>query len=616
MNDTAFHRAFSALDLHFGRFIADFSSLADDRLALAAALLSRSARSGSVCLDLAAAAERPCPTVEGLSDAACPALEEWASSLRASPAVGAPGENRPLVLDEHHRLYLYRYWHYEDALARAIRERSAASIPGLHLDRLQDAMQRTFPPSAGGGDDGQRVAAAVAAMKRFCVITGGPGTGKTFTISKTLALLAQMAKGRPLRSLLAAPTGKAAARLRESLRHASTTTEAEATGVASLPDQVFTLHRLLRPIPGTPYFRHNRSNPLSADVVVVDEASMVDLALMAKLLDAVPPEARLILVGDKDQLASVEAGSVLGDICGRGRPRGASVQLVEAVERLTGVRLQSSPGQDPGPGDCIVELQKSYRFAPGSRLGELSQAVNRGDAAAALDILSQSSGASIGWLEPGAGADVGAELEKRILAGYRACFTAATPAGALEAFKRFKIFCAHKAGPHGVDSVNRSAERVLSRQGLIAPGGHRRFSGYPGRPVLITRNDYGLGLFNGDIGMTLADPASGKETLFVFFEGPDGGIRRFLPQRLPEHETAYAMTVHKSQGSEFDELLLVLPDRDSPVLTRELIYTALTRARHRITVWAHRAVLTLAINRRIERTSGLRDALWGKKLEA
>ena len=612
MNDSAFLELFSPLDMHFARFIATNSSPANEHLFLAAALLSRSARTGDVCLDLSCLAGKPVSEDNGdVPSLVCPTLAVWIPVLRSSSVVGEPGQKRPLILDDRNRLYLYRYWEYESQVTRSIQERTALSFGSLDRDLLREAMQRVFPPSPDDSDESQRVAAALAALQPVCVITGGPGTGKTFTIAKALALITEQAGKRPIRTLLAAPTGKAAARLRESLQQSWKTSDIKDRPGFDMPTDVLTVHRLLKTIPGSPYFQHNRSNPLPADVVIVDEASMVDLALMAKLMDAVPQEARLILVGDKDQLASVEAGSVLGDICDRERRHHVSAELSSRVQYVTGIRLHPAAGLKPGLQDCIIELRKSYRFSPGSGIGELSRAVNRGDARRALEALATDSSGSVNWLEPDAQPDIEREVEKRILDGYRACFETSTPTAALEAFNRFKILCAHKAGPLGVHALNRLAERVLKREGFIEPSVGESPHWYPGRPILITRNDYSLGLFNGDVGITLPDSDSPGELLFVFFQTA-GGIRRFLPYRLPGHETAYAMTVHKSQGSEFDDILLILPDRDSPILTRELIYTALTRSRRTITIWGSRTVLTACIHRRIERTSGLRDALWGK----
>ncbi len=613
MNNPELLQWFSALDVHFARLMATMSCSPDDRLFLAAALLSRSARSGDVCLDLGALASRGLAATDGdVPSLDWPTLAAWIPALRSSAVVGEPGQKRPLILDDRNRLYLYRYWDYERQVARCIRER-ATPLPGsMDLDLFREAVQYVFPPDGDAIDERQRAAAAMALLQRLCVITGGPGTGKTFTIARALALIAICAGKKAIRTLLAAPTGKAAARLRETLQHARTASEIQRLPGLDMPIDVLTVHRLLKSIPGSPYFQHNRTHPLPADVVVVDEASMVDLALMAKLMDAVPDEAKLILVGDKDQLASVEAGSVLGDICDRLRPHDVSSELSAQIHQATGIRLSVGAGLRPGLQDCVIELQKSYRFLPGSGIGELSRAVIQGDAARAVEVLSTDSAGSVTWLRPEMQADIEREIEQRIMRGYRACYQDLTPPAALEALRRFKILCAHKAGPLGVHALNRMAERVLKREGCIEPSAGGGLW-YGGRPILITRNDYALGLFNGDVGIALIDPDSREGPLFVFFPEAGGGLRRFLPYRLPAHETAYAMTVHKSQGSEFDDILLILPDRDSPLVTRELIYTALTRARRTIAISARRSVLAAGIQRRIERASGLRDALWGSR---
>jgi exodeoxyribonuclease V alpha subunit len=341
--------------------------------------------------------------------------------------------------------------------------------------------------------------------------------------------------------------------------------------------------------------------------MIVDEVSMVDLALMAKLMDALPASARLVLIGDRDQLASVEAGSVLGDICGRTRQPGFSPEMGEWIRRATGQAVPQAAESRPLQ-DSIVELQTSHRFAAGSAIEALSRAVNRGDASGALAILARSADGSVRWQEPQPGAGGMADLEQRLTAGYAAHPPQGDPAAMLQELNRFKVLCAHRRGSDGAEALNRLAERALMRAGRIRP--RRPSPWYAGRPVLITQNDYRLGLFNGDIGIALSDSVETPEGLAVYFTDAAGGLRRFLPYRLPEHETVYALTVHKSQGSEFEEVLLLLPAEDSPVLSRELLYTALTRARKRITLLGRREVLRSAIHRRIERTSGLRDALW------
>jgi exodeoxyribonuclease V alpha subunit len=599
LSDSGF---FSAYDLHFARLVGRFGGAENHDLALAAALVSRATGNGDVCLDLNSCTDRL--IAESGAAPACPAVDRWVEALQESPAVGRPGERRPLVLDDRHRLYLYRYWEYESRLAAGILMRAGSPVEGLDIDRLQAAIRRHFAGRCGAETDWQQVAVAVALLKRFAVITGGPGTGKTTTVAKLLAVWDELNEGRPARVRLAAPTGKAAARLKESLRSGSGPQAMTVSEGAAPAVEVYTLHRLLKPVAGTPFFHHHAGNPLPADLVIVDEASMVDLALMAKLVDALPEGGRLVLIGDRDQLASVEAGSVLSDICGRSRRLGFSLEFGGLIRQLTGQAVPVTTGRQPLQ-DCIVELQTSYRFAAGSAIGELSRAVNGGNVQRTVEILTQSGEGSVDWLQPPEGSAGIAELERRVTAGY-----AAYREAILQEFGRFKILCAHRAGINGVEAVNRLTERLLLRQGRIRVDPRSGSPWYSGRPVLVAQNDYGLELFNGDIGITLPEPDEGSEQLAVFFMDAAGKLRRFPPYRLPEHETVYAMTVHKSQGSEFEDVLLILPVRDSPVLTRELIYTALTRARKRITLCGSRAVLETAVTRRIERTSGLRDALW------
>jgi exodeoxyribonuclease V alpha subunit len=340
---------------------------------------------------------------------------------------------------------------------------------------------------------------------------------------------------------------------------------------------------------------------------------MVDLALMSKLVQAVPQNARLVLIGDKDQLASVEAGSVLGDICDRDNLCGFSVDFRRKILELTDEDLNAifkSTTSKPGLHDCIVVLHKSHRFADDSGIGKLSLKVNRGEANKALRVLEDAPDKTISFHELNSAADFYDTLAKKIVDGYSGYMKSDDPASALERFNRFKILCALRMGPFGVRSINKLAEQVLAKNGFIHLEATRNHPWYKGRPILITRNDYNLGLFNGDIGITLPDPDAKTRELNVFFSAGNGQIKRFGIHRLPEHETVFAMTVHKSQGSEFDEIVLILPNKDYPVLTRELVYTGLTRVKKKFSVWATRSILSNTIKRKIERTSGLREALW------
>jgi exodeoxyribonuclease V alpha subunit len=605
MRDLNASGLFSAFDLHFARFIRRFGGADPELVFLSAALLSRATAEGDVCLDLNAWAHRP---VAGSQDQpACPAAERWSEALRGCPAVGRPGERRPLVLDQANRLYLHRYWEYENRLAAGLLNRAESPPENLDAGALKTAIQRQFKRGDPAEIDWQQVAVAVSLLKRLAVIAGGPGTGKTTTITKILAVWEDLSAGRTTRVLLAAPTGKAAARLKESLQALSGRPSQKTDGGPTPAYEAYTLHRLLRPVAGTPLFRHNADRPLPVDLMIVDEVSMVDLALMAKLMDALPESARLVLIGDRDQLASVEAGSVLGEICGRGRGPKFGPEFGALIRRVTGQAVPLSTESRPLQ-DCIVELQTSRRFGAASDIGKLSRAVNRGDASGTLAILEGTGDGSVSWQEPWLGPKYMVQLERCLAPGYAAYPSQGDPARVLQQLGRFKVLCAHRLGPSGVAAINQLTERILTREGCIRP--RARSPWYAGRPVLITQNDYRLGLFNGDLGIALSDSAEPAADLAVFFMDASGGLRRFPPYRLPPHETVYAMTVHKSQGSEFEEVLLILPAEDSPILSRELIYTALTRARKRFTLLGRRDVLAAAIHRRIERTSGLRDALW------
>lgn len=595
------------IDVHFARQIAAWDDRLKPEVLLGAALVSRATGGGHVCLDLMAAAEQT-----GWPARELPPATDWRGRLRDSPAVGRPGDFAPLVLDDRGRLYLHRYWQYEQRLIEGIRKRLASSVvPEVDWQRLQGGLARLFPrPPAGEDVDWQKLAALVAVMKPFCVISGGPGTGKTYTIAKILLLLLEQRADPPLRICLAAPTGKAAARLGDSLRAAWETFECAPSVKSAMPTVAATLHRLLKPVPGTPDFRYNRDNPLPADVVIVDEASMVDLALMSKMVQALADSTRLILVGDRDQLASVEAGAALGDICGRGRPRGYSEAFLRIARQVAGERLPSQAvAETPGSSvrDSIVHLEHSFRFSGTSGIGRLSRAINRGEPEAALAILRDETDPSVRWRQIASLERLQTKLRELILDGYGRVVAAQDPARGLARLNRFRLLCALNKGPRGAATLNRLAEQVLRAEKIIAPSDTRW---YPGRPVLITENDYSLGLFNGDIGLASRDPDHPEGPLQVWFPAPDGSFRRLPAFRIGVHETVFAMTVHKSQGSEFDHAHLVLPEIDAPVLTRELLYTAVTRARQSVTLWGSEKILRSTIARKIERNSGLQEALW------
>lgn len=582
--------ALRAIDLHAGLFAERLAGGSSPELLLAGALASRSVGDGHICLPLDVVAGRAVFPPE--LPCTAPELDGWLARLAASGVVGGPGGAEPLIL-EADRLYLARYHRCEMAIAEDLLRRSRKILP-VDGEKAALLLERLFP--AGGRIDRQKIAAAVAAMKQFVVISGGPGTGKTYTVARILALLQALAGGR-LRIGLAAPTGRAAVRLHESIVRARETMDGEMA--APVPDQALTVHRLLGLMPGSSEFRHKRDNPLHLDLLVIDEASMIDVPLMAGLLDALPEGARLILLGDRDQLTSVEVGSLFGDVCGSGEPRW-SEDLCCHVRRLTGF--------DPGPGqtgwtfgDSVVLLHTGYRFAAESAIGELAAAVNAGRPEALTKVLKRGEG---GVVHEQPRPETFPEwLAGMLRAGFGSCFAAGGPEEALSAASRFRALCAVREGIAGVAGLNRLAESIFRRTGLITGGD--RF--YRGRPVMIRRNHYALQLFNGDAGIIWPD---GEGKPWAWFYRPDGSLWPIAPPCLPEHDTAYATTVHKAQGSEFDEVLLVLPFEDNRVLTRELVYTGITRARRKLTLCGDVTLLSAAVARRVVRYSGLPGRLW------
>ncbi|MBS68447.1 MAG: exodeoxyribonuclease V subunit alpha [Pseudomonas sp.] len=572
-------------------FVASLQRLepqAPEAVLLAAALCCEALASGDVCLPLERlAGRRPWPEV----DLSMPALPVWRAQLEASSLVAAPDDYAPLTLVGN-RLYLARYQAYEQQLAEQLLTR-AADAPDVDETRLSDSLARLFAFNQQS-PDWQRLAAAQAVRRRLAVISGGPGTGKTTTVVRLLAALLEQPGGERLAIGLAAPTGKAAARMAEAIRNAKAELPVSDAVKQALPDEARTLHRLLGSRGDSPQVRHDAANPLALDVLVVDEASMVDLALMAKLVSALPPKARLILLGDKDQLAAVEAGAVFAELC---EGRGFDSQAASDLQRITG---QNVPIETPRSrlGDAVVLLAHSHRFAGDSGIGELARRINGGDAKGTVALL-QEGRADLTWNDTSSPATLIERLEQ----GYSPYLQAARqaePSAAFEAFNGFRALTAQREGAFGVTGINEALEARFKRR-LGVPARERW---YPGRAVMVRQNDYALGLFNGDIGLCLKT----EQGLRVFFEG-DEGYRGFAPARLPSHDSAFAMTVHKSQGSEFAEVLLALPEQPSPLLTRSLFYTGITRAKRKVEIWALPARLAEAVITRAERAAGLAERL-------
>lgn len=596
----------SPLDVHFARTLLGLwdpgpDALTRERVALACALVSRHVSAGHVCLSLATLSESP-PRIsergddgqEQVVELAWPSEAQWLSALSQSPLVGGPDAGRPLVLDAHGHLYLRRYFEHEQALVSDLLARVSLSpsskAPDADLDRY-------FPPAAAAAErprqlsldaevDLQRQAAAMAVERPFAVITGGPGTGKTSTVVKLLALLVERhlaEQGPAPRIHLLAPTGKAAARLSESIVAARAGLPCEERVRAAIPGQASTIHRALGTLPrGQVGFRHDQRHPLLTDVVLVDEASMVDLSLMRRLLTAIPSTARVILLGDRDQLASVEAGAVLGDVCGAG---------LSAEER-----------RDSPMAACHVHLTRSYRYRAQSGIGRLAEAIRGRRAAEALSLLEKARYRDVVLCPPPTPLGLGEHLQREALLAYAGLSDLTVPDAAFAVLARYRVLCAHRRGPLGVEAINARIAEALHAAGHLSS----LSVDAPGRPILITQNDYPLRLFNGDIGVLLR--VDGR--VRAHFADGEGGTQRLAPRRLPPHESVYAMSVHKSQGSEMDHVAVVLPQPGSPLLTRELLYTAVTRARERVTLYGTPEAVAAAIETSLTRESGLRRGLW------
>lgn len=662
------------LDAAFARFLWHEAPDAQPLLILGAALASHQLGRGHVCLDLKAtlddpafalslppeggdhmaAAELPGAVLQGVS------TDIWCAALAHTQLVGTGEGDTPLVLSGQ-RLYLRRYWRYECDVGDGITQRLQQPLT-LPTEVLRATLGVLFPaPSnvsnAPAALDWQKLGCALAARSAFSIITGGPGTGKTTTVVKLLALLQALAlalggehgegditDARMLRIRLAAPTGKAAARLNESIAGAvaklplAELAHGEAIR-AAIPVKVTTLHRLLGSRPDTRSFRHGVDHLLALDVLVIDEASMVDLEMMAAVLAALPLHARLVLLGDKDQLASVEAGAVLGDLCRRAAAGHYSIATRDWLEQVTATVIDAEL-VDPQGGaldQVVTMLRHSYRFGAGSGIGQLAAAVNSGEYKMVANVWREAHG-DLALLLPNANnddtglaalvadgcvsSDPAHDSASGARVGYRHYLEVVrtqypvSEAGleafddwarsVLQAHAGFQVLCALRSGPWGVEGLNERIAAMLHTAQLIPAA-----SGwYVGRPVLVTRNDYSLGLMNGDIGITLqlpADSASGWMLRVAFPAGDGGGgIKWVLPSRLQSVETVYALTVHKSQGSEFGHVALVLPPTPSPILTRELYYTGITRARRWFTLVnpGGAAVERIAVERRVLRASG------------
>ena len=547
--------------------------------------------------------------------------DEQQAELLQTNVVGEAGDYKPLIIDQGY-LYLRRYWQYQQRLADQIKSRMLPEDEGTDQPDLQDWAQKRLDlyfEDEGLPVNWQKIAASRALEKRFLIISGGPGTGKTTTITRILALLIEKSAqkwggvlldslndvNKPLNILLAAPTGKAAIRMLDSIRLETTALQSK-LGLSDellqqMPTEASTIHKLLGYQSGSVQFKHNALNPLNADVVLVDEASMIDIALMSKLLEAVPPHAKLILIGDKDQLSSVETGSVFSDIC----------------QALNPLSLEGEGGGESNKAEHLVTLKKNWRFAEDSDIGQLAIAANQGDSATLLSVLKDQNRTGCELIVPEAMRD--AELIKPWTHYFEVLNNpASTHEQIFQAFNKYRILCALRRGLNGSVLMNQRIETALAKQDLIKIrrsssqiqsgsshwSSHWSSNWYSGRPIMITQNSYNKGLFNGDTGITIVKDGEVK-VLFPTAEGSfptsedslsaEGSFKAFSPVRLPAHETTWAMTIHKSQGSEFDQVALILPHEVMPLLTRQLIYTGITRAKQKVDIVASEAVLVSGV---------------------
>ncbi len=608
-----------SIDLHFADFIEKEHGGPNLLLATLAAWVGRETRHGHVGLDLG---NLPVDLQEFISyRQSFPDYDSWSELLRESRTVGKPGEFTPLVLDGSNRLYLWKFWNYEQTVITEIRRRIALPLQlPQSIERIRALLGRIFPegPKTDPCNLDMQKAVVVAALSQFfTIVTGGPGTGKTFSACAILATLLENALGQngDLRVFLTAPTGKAAEQLRHSLIKRKSELNCSDSLKSLIPVETMTLHRLLGATPGGTEFRYHEGRLLPADLLIIDEASMLDLPMMCGVIKALPPAARLILLGDHNQLGAVESGSVFADLVVSAPAEYCSEDFEKIYQDITDEAFQSSlppssttdsdggrvGNTDEQLSDRIILLKRNYRFQHTPELGAFIQQVRDN---CIQDTVFGTENDSLVRLHSGFSSAFESWFFSRVLPHIRPLPLAEDPCEAFRILESFRILCALRQGPFGVESLNPRMEQRLKREGLIHPIG----GWYHGRPVMVLRNDYDLRLFNGDIGIARKTENGDFEVLFRNSE------RDFNPLPvavLPPVETVFAMTVHKAQGSEFQEILLLLPDKDFAILTRELVYTGITRAISKAQVCAEKTVFSNALNRTNIRSSGISEALRG-----
>lgn len=607
----------SKLDYSYALFLSKFTDKYKELVQMTSALISFKLNQGHTCVYMKDFAEDGGRQLPGSSTIfSFHALDEWVEKLKKANILGDENDNKPLILDKEGRLFFQKFYKYEKELAQKLLEK-ANSTKRIN-DRTVEALNKLFDGSSGTIDY-QKLAALTALLKNICIISGGAGTGKTLTACRILALI--LVENPSSKIALAAPTGKAANRLLESLKDKAKDIKKTLGDLltAEFPEDSFTIHRLLGASESKPSFYYGKDRPVPYDVVIIDEVSMIDLALMVNIFRAIRSDTVVILLGDKNQLTSVEAGSVLGEICGIGEMNKFSPKMTDLLEQYMGINLSAL--KDAGVyklQDCMVELTKNYRQIGGSRISELAEAVNKGNSEEALKIIKSSNDTIL--LPISNEIKVPDEVNSLIDIYFRPLLDEGiTIDEAFSLLKQFKILTPYKIGNFSVDFINKYVEAYLRSMGHLTS--HDLW--YSGRPILIHKNDYNVNLFNGDIGIYLKEKGEGFATHksppdhpnlapqgFVYFEGKGKTYRSLFPTLLPIHETAYAMTVHKAQGSEFDEVLLILGNRmHKELLNKQLFYTAVTRAKKKLYIYGDEGLIEYAILHPIKRYSALGDHL-------
>jgi exodeoxyribonuclease V alpha subunit len=568
-----------SIDIHFADFLIEkFGGTDKERLLFA--IISNSAQKGHTCFY----------TNLIINFEFYEKYKDTLDKLKYGITSNAIGENKPIIYIENiSAYYLQKYYYYEQKIINEINKRTK-KIENIDTNKLKELLNKYFPKN-DNEIDYQKLSAATATTSLFSLITGGPGTGKTTTVAKILLILCEIYQD--LKIKIAAPTGKAAARLQESITSFKTNNKSDFLDL--IPNEVTTIHRLLGYIYGKTYFKHNKENQLDADIVVIDEASMIDIALMGKLLDALKEDTIFILLGDKDQLASVAPGSVLSDFCNFDNINSFSSDYSKFLEEITDYKNIEQNQQSNKLLDSIVELKKAYRYKPSSQIAKIAPLINQGKAEESYKIFKENKDDTLKLFNL---SEMNEELKNLILNYYSVYLQENDYSKMFEKFNRFRVLCAIRKTDLGVEKLNNYIENLLEKENLI----NTKKEFYHGKPIMIIENDYRLELFNGDIGLLIEENDEAK----VYFPNANGSFRTFSPAILPNFETTYAMTIHKSQGSEFENVAIILPDEPNPVLTRELIYTGVTRAKERVNLFTNENIYIDAVTKKIWRMSGLR----------